>query len=310
MDSINTTLITHIYNEEYLLPFWLEHHKNMFDDIIIIDYNSTDNSIDICKTICPNCKILKTKNEKFDASDVDKEIMEIENNINGIKMVLNTTEFLFCEKPINNLFNSKESSFSIKSFASYSINTYENIESYKDLISSLLNDDVKYHLDKDRGTRTLHNFRNGNYGVGRHATNNNSSETDEFHIIWLGYFPMNQKTIKRKLQIKNNIPDSNKELGLGRQHFLREDEIKKINNENYHSGSNLNKLNSSLYNLLEKYNTKEGFVDFKYNFIETIMYTLVGIFIIFICLFLTFKGEIYKFLRKQYKLYYKYTTIS
>jgi hypothetical protein len=32
------TVISHIFNEEYLLPFWLEHHRTIFDHGIIIDY--------------------------------------------------------------------------------------------------------------------------------------------------------------------------------------------------------------------------------------------------------------------------------
>ncbi len=42
--ELKTTLVSHIFNEEYLIPFWLNHHKTMFDQIIIIDYNSTDKS--------------------------------------------------------------------------------------------------------------------------------------------------------------------------------------------------------------------------------------------------------------------------
>jgi hypothetical protein len=38
---MKTTILTNIFNEEYLLPFWLNHHKNMFDKIISIDYHST-----------------------------------------------------------------------------------------------------------------------------------------------------------------------------------------------------------------------------------------------------------------------------
>ncbi len=86
-----TTLLTNIYNEEYLLPFWLNHHKDMFDEIIVVDYNSTDKSIEICKNICPNCKIIKTRNSHFDAVQIDLEFMDIENDIEGIKIVLNTT---------------------------------------------------------------------------------------------------------------------------------------------------------------------------------------------------------------------------
>lgn len=35
---MKVTLISRIYNKEYLLPFWLEHHKNMVDEFIIVDY--------------------------------------------------------------------------------------------------------------------------------------------------------------------------------------------------------------------------------------------------------------------------------
>jgi hypothetical protein len=31
------TLLSHFYNEEYLLPFWIEHHKKQFDYAILID---------------------------------------------------------------------------------------------------------------------------------------------------------------------------------------------------------------------------------------------------------------------------------
>ena len=104
MSITKTTLLTNVFNEEYLLPFWLHHHKNMFDEIIIIDYNSTDKSMDICKSICPDCIIIKTRNEYFDAEKIDEEFMSIENQIEGIKIVLNTTEFLICEKSIKNIF--------------------------------------------------------------------------------------------------------------------------------------------------------------------------------------------------------------
>lgn len=38
MDKI--TVLMHIYNEEYLLPFWLNHHKNIFDHGVIVNYDS------------------------------------------------------------------------------------------------------------------------------------------------------------------------------------------------------------------------------------------------------------------------------
>jgi hypothetical protein len=37
--------------------------------------------MEICKNICPNCKIIKTRNSHFDAVQIDLEFMDIENDI-------------------------------------------------------------------------------------------------------------------------------------------------------------------------------------------------------------------------------------
>ena len=88
------TIISHFYNEEYLLPWWLEHHRKYFDDGIMINYGSTDNSVNIIKEYCPNWKVIDSRNSSFSASSVDEEVMDIESNISGWKIALNTTEFL------------------------------------------------------------------------------------------------------------------------------------------------------------------------------------------------------------------------
>ena len=98
------TIISHFFNEEYLLPFWLEYHSTIFENGVMIDYCSTDNSTKIINKICPNWKIIKTKNIKsngspnFEAKLVDDEVKEIEKTIEGYKICLNTTEFLFFEQ--------------------------------------------------------------------------------------------------------------------------------------------------------------------------------------------------------------------
>ena len=62
---MNKTVLTHFYNEEYLLPWWLDHHKKYFDHGILIDYASTDKSVEIIKEICPTWTEVKSKNEFF-----------------------------------------------------------------------------------------------------------------------------------------------------------------------------------------------------------------------------------------------------
>jgi hypothetical protein len=88
------TVMTHFYNEEYLLPWWLNHHKKYFDHGIMINYQSSDNSVNLIKEICPTWEIIDTKNDSFGAAEVDKEVMDIEKSLSGWRIVLNTTEFL------------------------------------------------------------------------------------------------------------------------------------------------------------------------------------------------------------------------
>jgi len=246
-----TTLLTNVFNEEYLLPFWLNHHKDMFDDIIIIDYKSTDKSMEICKTICPHCKIITTRYNYFGSVESGDEFMDIENSIEGIKIALNTTEFLFCETSIKDLFKDIKIPIAcgIKVVSPYSFNNY-NIKNRYDLLKNLLNDDIVYHLD--RGYRFIHNCRNGNYHVGRHGTNNMYCITDKAHIIWFGYYPLNDHLLKRKLQIKQNFIESDIQKGYGVEHAYSKEEILNINNEKSGSGKSLKDINLKLYNMLHQ----------------------------------------------------------
>lgn len=109
----------------------------------------------------------------------------------------------------------------------------------------------------ERGVRQLHNFPNGNYSVGRHSTNNHSIPTNKAHIVWFGYYPMNEKLLKRKLQIQNNIPQSDKNIGYGYHHLFDKQQMLSINLEKSNSGASLKDINASLYNLLHlKYRNK------------------------------------------------------
>ena len=91
---MNKTVLTHFYNEEYLLPWWLDHHKKYFDHGILIDYASTDRSVEIIKEICPTWTVVKSKNEFFEAKLCDEEIIDYESTVPGWKIALNITEFL------------------------------------------------------------------------------------------------------------------------------------------------------------------------------------------------------------------------
>ena len=244
------TVLTNIYNEEYLLPFWLHHHKNMFDHGIIFDYRSTDKSVEICKQICPTWEVITTRNSSFEAVEIDKEFMEKESEIDGVKVVLNTTEFLFLEKPIKEIFKhygDQPISLSVNVLSPYSLREYKPNNLYE-LLNALLDKDVVYN--NLRGTRQVHSYKHGNYTVGRHGTANPVTQSDDMHMLWLGYFPLNDQLLERKLQIKNNIPDSDKRVGYGIQHLMEKEEMISVSYKYSKTGVALSALNLRLYNML------------------------------------------------------------
>ena len=218
------TVISHFYNEEYLLPWWLKHHKKYFDHGIMINYRSNDNSVNLIKEICPTWDIIDSENEEFDAQLVDKEVMRIEKSINGWRIALNTTEFLIGNFSLLENFNEP---------VDYFIPPYIMIDN--------LTDEFKYpNYDEDlidqrtygasytnvdnfnfKMSRRLSNY-GSEYPLGRHFHTYN---TTEFTILWYGFSPMNNKLIDRKVQIQDKIPNSDKLSGKGFHHFVSREQV-------------------------------------------------------------------------------------
>ena len=88
------TVIGIFYNEEWMLPFWLKHHREIFDHGILINYRSTDRSVEIIKELCPSWEIRDTRNPDFTAGPVDSEIMDVERDVQGWCVALNIPEFI------------------------------------------------------------------------------------------------------------------------------------------------------------------------------------------------------------------------
>ena len=225
------TVISHIFNEEYLLPFWLEHHMTIFDHGIIIDYCSTDKSIEIINKFCPSWEVIKTKNinkdgtPNFKADYVDLEVNEIEERVSGYKVCLNTTEFMFLTK------SKAEVMQSLSNKLYYHIGIHNVMGKKHNFFPKNTVEFVK-GIDfigfathtMTRGHRILHSEKKMKYGIGRHMhkmtnTNNDNYNHDLFFILWTKFYPCNQNMFQRKLQIQNNIPQSDKDLGWGHQHI-------------------------------------------------------------------------------------------
>lgn len=230
VDSLNQklTVISHFYNEEYLLPFWLTHNKKIFNHGIMINYGSTDNSVDIIKSICPNWTIINSRNKFFDAKECDIEVIEIEQSISGWKIALNTTEFLIGD--IRSIIKSCDNKtiFKIKPIIMVDHPSLEFTELDVNIpITQQRTWGIKDH--NMRGHRFIHNYPSIPYNLGRHELLGNKEsiylDVNTISVAWYGYSPFNDEIIDRKLQIQTKIPQHDKDVRLGGEHLVDKNKL-------------------------------------------------------------------------------------
>ena len=219
---MNKTVLTHFYNEEYLLPWWLDHHKKYFDHGILIDYASTDRSVEIIKEICPTWTVVKSKNEFFEAKLCDEEIIDYESTVPGWKIALNITEFLVGDYSI---LTDKPNQYYIMPCCVMIDDTPDMPpNSTLPLIKQKLNGMHYLEGSKSiRRSRIIHNKPLYVYPLGRHFDKDHT--TEDLVILWYGWSPFNETIIKRKLQIQSKIPQSDVARGYGTQHIVTEQQL-------------------------------------------------------------------------------------
>ena len=212
-------IVSHFYNEEYLLPWWLEHHKKIFDHGILINHQSTDKSVDIIKKICPTWEIRETKLSEWYTADDDRELMEAERDCEGYKMILPTTEFLIRTNPGE--LNQDPRCYAIPMFILVD-NDPDNRPVYnKPLIEQKTNG---YWSTKNR-FRFLHNHKDGTYtGLGIHHTKHKIVRTNKFIILKAAFSPWTPELIKRKLNTKARAGGTH-----GKHHYWDRERLKPKN---------------------------------------------------------------------------------
>ena len=230
-------IITHVYNEKLMLEPWIKHHYDIADKIIILDSNTTDDSLDIVKKY-PKCEIVKSKIPDFSAWGNTQECMALEASLpaDAFKIILNVTEWIWHP-------NFKE--FIIKDFNSYNypiaigmksiimVDTQPEI----DLCNKSPYGFVDYRQEHRRW-RFVHNAKYGQYEIGRHGTTLPTLLRDDMFILWLGFFPYPQCK-ERKLQIQTQIPQADKNVRLGWEHIINSEELDQRHQEFVIKSNNL-----------------------------------------------------------------------
>jgi hypothetical protein len=222
------TLISHVWNEAFLLPYWLRHHYPMFDHGVIVDYASTDGSMDLVRQFAPGWEIRRSRNKMFDARLNDQEIMDVEQGIEGWKIVLNTTEFLLHPDLRAYLKWMDRYRTDVHGIWAVDFIMVDRPEDADDPVT-----DEPLHFQKRFGylggggrSRMMHRDPHGRYGIGRHASEIVAKVLDDgLLLLWFGWSPI-KHVWQRKLAIQKMIPESDKRIGFGTQHNVTEEQMR------------------------------------------------------------------------------------
>lgn len=221
---VRLTLLSHMRNEELLLPMWLTYHKTIFDHGIIVDYDSTDRSQDIIKQICPTWEVKPTTVRdangvaQFIPRYTDREMMEIEKAIDGFKQILNTTEFFVVTDP-----NFRDT---LKRNVAYRPSGWDLIgrqPADPTNILELLDSVSCVRHDPGRG-RYFHDLKPASYRIGRHFLNTRRAlikSHPSMHVFHLCTpFPYSERFYERALRVKDLLPIIHEgRVTGGSQHF-------------------------------------------------------------------------------------------
>lgn len=224
------TVITHFHNEEYLLPFWLRHHREMFDHGILIDHHSTDASASVVRELVPHWTLVRSENRDFDAIECDFEVMLHERTVEGWKVALTTTEFL-CSPSL-------EAAEAVAEAEGARAFCFEGAVMADPPAVALppVRPDLPLPLQRSWGYlerehptligkipyhyRLYHRFPHGSYHPGRHLSNRPAMRMPFLGLLlWYGFSPWNEAFLARKLQIAARVPADDRAAGRGRQHL-------------------------------------------------------------------------------------------
>lgn len=209
-----------------MLNWWMPHHAALFDHGVVIDYASTDRSLNIVKEHAPHWEIRQSRNEMFDAVACDAEVMDIERSIDGWKMALTATEFLYCKNLPEWLETISGDAARVQPVAVVDMQEC-TVDRALPLPYQCRTGFVGGYMEPFK-RRIIHRHPDGQYHPGRHG-----SDLPNFDVyppgallLWYGFAPWTPELRSRKLQIQNRIPSTDAQKGFGAQHMISEEQLR------------------------------------------------------------------------------------
>lgn len=219
--------ILHVFNEELLLPFWIQHHKKYFESGIIIDHHSTDRTREIAEA--SGYRVVTSALENFDAIKNDDEVMHWESTLNtDWKMAFNVTEFLFTPSYFLESFLHCFEVFHPEHEAVGFLPVCLVDKEPSPLETPLFKGRTHGFIDHEgrRGYRYMHKGLHGAYRTGRHGTNLRAFIPPPPHLFLLHFtFSPWPEAKERKLQIQHRVPISDIKQNRGKHHIHTEEEL-------------------------------------------------------------------------------------
>ena len=229
-------LLTHQRNEELLMPFFIIQHAPMFDNAILIDFESNDKTLELIEKYAPpSWKVVNsTTGSSFDAVETDTQVMEWEKTQpNDWHIGLTTTEFLVQPNFRAQLFKKQIDAEGIPMVLTYKFLVMVGDDSHPlKHFSSLI--EQRHQFMGEGGGRYLHlgTTQSHFYTAGRHFYENNTDMTgvqiiknitqDGFITKW-SWTPWPEGAL-RKVLVGDTIPQSNVDAKLGWHHTMRKEE--------------------------------------------------------------------------------------
>lgn len=237
------TVISHFFNEAYLLPWWLQHHVGLFDHGVMIDHGSTDGSADIVRQLAPHWRLVRSTLTHFDAYLTDFEVMGYEKELPGWKIALNTTEFLMPAQDLGQIEAQLDAAGRVGCACTGIICVDLEPGQLPDPAQPLVpqkpwgfDENTPFSNEQRlamglnpvlQRNRFFHRHSVGMYYPGRHQSFHPDSQFRvlDLMVFHYGYSPWNPQVLQRKAQIKAKLNPDDLKRGWGAQHTQSAAEI-------------------------------------------------------------------------------------
>ncbi|MGR4032555.1 glycosyltransferase family 2 protein, partial [Bacillus sp. ZZQ-131] len=167
---------------------------------------------------------------EFDPTNTDIEVMEIEREVSGWKIVLNTTEFFCCnntEEFFSSLHTLGQNMYAIRMILMIDNHNYNYSKPRYSipLVEQRYHGVFPYNPNLGCAWRFIHNHLDGAYLPGRHHSRHGYIIYDYPSFILKFYFsPWNEQSKARKLQITPTLSKRGIQMGL-QTHYGQSPEV-------------------------------------------------------------------------------------